>query len=445
MQALQRAAGLFNAGRLDEARAIALELATAEPGNFLALHLLGAISIRAGRPDEALEYETRALAIHPDDHEALCNRGIALRSLGRVEEALADYDRVLAAKPDFVPALNLKGVALAARNRHAEAVESYSKAIALHPSFGPARFNRSLSRLMLHDFENGFADFEWRWKGSDTQLPLRNFGRPQWTGDDPRGKTILVHAEQGFGDAIQFCRYVPLLAERGARIVLEVQSALEGLFATLPAQIVRMGDPLPPFDLHCPVMSLPFAFDTRPGTIPANVPYLRAPGAHVARWRERLGPRDRPRVALAWAGNPKQANDRNRSMPLAALDPLRDPSWTVYGVQKEIRESDRESLANGLPMKSLADDIEDFRDTAAILELMDVVVTVDSAVAHLAGGMGKPVWVMLTYAPDWRWDLGRDDSAWYPTARLFRQPQPGDWAFVADQVAGALKAHNSRT
>jgi len=131
-------------------------------------------------------------------------------------------------------------------------------------------------------------------------------------------------------------------------------------------------------------------------------------------------------------------------MPLAALDPLRDPSWTVYGVQKEIRESDRESLANGLPMKSLADDIEDFRDTAAILELMDVVVTVDSAVAHLAGGMGKPVWVMLTYAPDWRWDLGRDDSAWYPTARLFRQPQPGDWAFVADQVAGALKAHNSR-
>lgn len=443
--ALQRAAALFNAGRLDEARAAGLDLLASNPQDFYALHLLGAIAVRTGRFEEAIEYENRALSIRRDDPEALCNRAIALRTLGRVDEAIADYDRVIAAHPAFAPAHSLKGVALAALNRHREAIGAYSKAEHLDPNLAAAKFNRALSELVLGDFESGWRDFEWRWGGSDTQIPKRTFAKPQWLGEEPRGKTLLLHAEQGLGDAIQFSRYVPLLVERGASVIVEVQKPLVDLLSALPARVIAMGDSVPPFDYHAPVMSLPLAFGTRLETIPANVPYLRAPAGHVERWAKRLGHANRPRAGLAWSGSPTLRNDRNRTIPLAKLSPLRDPQWQFASLQKELRDTDRVALEAGAPIEWLGDELADFRDTAAVIELMDLVVTVDTAVAHLAGAMGKPTWLLLPFSPDWRWMLERKDSPWYPTMRLFRQARPGDWDgvlnIVRDQLSEARLAH----
>jgi tetratricopeptide (TPR) repeat protein len=440
--ALQRAAGLFSAGRLDEARALALGLASSHPTSFLVFHLLGAIAVNSGRPEEGLEYETRALQLKPHDLEALCNRGIALRMVGRVEEAIADYERVLALKARFVPALNLRGAALAALNRHDDAIASYTEAIAIDWKFAPARFNRSLSELARGDFDAGWHDFEWRWGGSDTQVAKRDFRRPQWQGEDPAGRTILVHAEQGMGDAIQFCRYVPLLAARGANVVLEVQPALEGLFSQLPARVIRMGGALPEFDWHCPIMSLGFAFGTRVDSIPANLPYLKAPADRVERWREKLGPRTGARVGIAWSGSVTLRNDRNRTIPLGRFASLRDGPWSLVSLQKEVRETDRAALAAMGTLRHFGDELSDFRDAAALIELVDVVVCVDTAAAHLAGAMGKPVLILLPFAADWRWLLDRTDSPWYPAAKLLRQPRPGDWDFVLAQLTDALRAHN---
>ena len=439
---LQRAAGLYKAGRLDEARTLALEILAAQPKHVHALHLLTAIAVRTGRPEECIEHASKALALEPHHVEVLCNRGIALRALDRVEAALEDYERVLALQPKFVPAFNLKGVALAALNRHEEAIASYSAALALDPGFAPAHFNRGLSHLVRGDFEPGWCDHEWRWRGSDTQIALRNFGRPQWQGEDLQGKTILVHAEQGLGDTIQFSRYVPLLAACRAEVVLEVQPSLTRLLAQLPGAhtVIAMNETRPAIDYHCPILSLPFAFGTRLDSIPASIPYLSAPAAHIERWRSRLGPRRGLRVGLAWSGNAAQANDRNRSIAFERLMPLGDPAWTLVSLQKDIRERDRAALDGCGTMLRFEDEIEDFRDTAAIIAELDLVVSADTSVAHLAAAMGKPVWVLLAFSADWRWLLDRDDSPWYPTARLFRQSQRGDWSNVLENVSRELRA-----
>ena len=439
---LQRAAGLYQAGRLDEARKLGLEILAAAPNHIQALHLLTAIAVRTGHPEECIEHASRALALEPRHVEVLCNRGIALRALDRIEAALEDYERVLALRPNFVPAFNLKGVALAALNRHEEAIASYSAALALDPNFAPARFNRALSYLVTGDFEPGWRDHEWRWRGSDTQIALRDFGKPQWQGEDLQGKTILVHAEQGLGDTIQFSRYVPLLAARGAHVVLEVQAPLTALLAQLPGArtVIAMNSARPPIDYHCPILSLPFAFGTRLDSIPASVPDLSAPAAHAGRWRTRLGPRTGLRVGLAWSGNAMHVNDRNRSIPFERLVALGDPAWTLVSLQKDIRERDRAAIERCGSMRRFAAEIEDFQDTAAIIAEVDLVVTADTSVAHLAGAMGKPVWVLLPFSADWRWLLERDDSPWYPTATLYRQRERGDWDEVVERVARKLRA-----
>jgi tetratricopeptide (TPR) repeat protein len=440
--ALERAAALFRAGKLEEARAIGLVLVASKPTDFYALHLLGALAVRMGEPAQAVEYETRALQSRPEDAEALCNRGIALRALDRIDAAIADYDRVLARNPRFAPALNLKGVALAAVNRHEEAIATYSQAVASQPSFAPAYFNRSFSYLALGDYERGWRDFEWRWTGSDTQIAKRDFGRPHWQGEALAGRTLLVHAEQGFGDALQFCRYVPLAAARGGRVILETQPALAGLFAGLEGveRVVPMGDALPAFDLQIPLLSLPLTFGTRVETIPSLVPYLHAPKEHVDACAARLGAKTRPRVGIAWAGNMRQQNDRNRSMPLAALRALRAGPWELLSLQKETRLRDAEALAANPPIRRFDDELRDFRDTAALIHHMDAVVSVDTSVAHLAGAMGKPLFVMLTHAADWRWHLDPTRSPWYPTATLIRQAAPGEWEAVAEAAARQLHA-----
>jgi len=448
-----------------------------EPGHVEALNNRGNALLRLSRPAEALASFERLLAINPRHLEAQVNRANALLDLDRVDEAIAAYDAVLAAQsrhagahfnranalmqrdrweeavaacdraiaiaPGYVKAHNNRGLALRALNRHGEALASYARATALDRDFAEAHLNAAHALLTLGDFARGFAAYEWRWKIPSSAPQRRTFRQPLWLGTPAiAGRTILLHAEQGLGDTIHFARYVTPLARAGAKVVLEVAPALKQLLSGIggAAQVLAHGEKLPPFDLHCPLASLPLACKTELASIPAEIPYLAAPAERIEKWRARIDALSRPRVALAWSGNPAHANDRNRSIPLARMEPL----WSLEGpsfisVQRDLREDDAAVLAGAARLVHLGNELSDFADTAAVLALADLVITVDSAVAHLAGAMGRPVFILLPFSPDWRWMLARADSPWYPTARLFRQPAIGDWQSVIARVRDELQ------
>jgi hypothetical protein len=441
MEAMQRAAALYQAGRLDEADAACREiLAASDERHFFAWHLRSVVAARRGDAASAAEFATRALALDGANAEVLANRGAALRKLGRYQEALADYDRAIALAPASAEAHNNRGVALAALGRYDAALAAYARALELAPGFERARFNRGLVRLVLGDLEGGLADHEARWNGSDIHLGRPKFPQPVWDGAAPlAGRTILLHGEQGLGDAIQFARYVPLVAQRGARIVLHVHAPLVPLLRQLPvAQVLSFEEALPPFDTYCALMSLPLAFGTTLASIPSTVPYLAPSRERIERWRATLGEASRPIVGLAWSGSATHTNDRNRSMALAQLAPLHAVAGTLVSLQKEVRPDDADAL-RALGVRHFGEQLRDMEDTAALVALMDAVVSVDTSAAHLAGAMAKPVRILLPYVPDWRWLTERSDSPWYPTARLVRQPAPGDWEAVAARVAGELR------
>jgi tetratricopeptide (TPR) repeat protein len=392
-----------------------------------------------GRHEEALAAFDRAVAIKPDYAQAFSNRANALLELNRVEEALADYERALAIKPNFADALVNRGNALHYLGRPQEALTSFDRAIASSPQLAEAHWNRALTLLALGDLERGFAAYEWRWR-RDGELKPRDFSQPQWHGEDLRGRTILLHAEQGFGDTIQFIRYLPMVAAKGAGIVLEIPDDLRPLVGRPDgvAAIVRRGEALPPFDVHCPLMSLPVACATTLATVPAPIPYLAAPAERIERWRARLSRAAAPRVGLVWSGKPTHRNDRNRSIPLPLLAPLLAlPGIAFVSLQKEYRDADLPLLAQ-YPLLRLESELCDFADTAAVIAGLDLVIAVDTAAAHLAGAMGKPLWLLLPAIGDWRWLLEGRDSPWYPTARLFRQPRIGDWQSVIAEVSREL-------
>jgi hypothetical protein len=315
------------------------------------------------------------------------------------------------------------------------------------PEFADAHFNQSLALLASGDYARGFAEYEWRWKR--TGMPAqRDFGRPPWLGESPLAeKTILVHAEQGFGDCIQFARYVPLLARAGAKVVLEVQPELKSLFSRLAGaeHVLARGDALPAFDVHCPLGSLPLAFKTEPASVPAEIPYLKADEARVAKWWPRLAALKPPRVALVWAGNPNHPNDRNRSIALARLRPLWEAGGANFvSLQRELREADAAELKAAPGVLHLGEELADLDDAAAVLARCDLAIAVDTAVAHLAAAMGRPTWVLLPFAPDWRWTPEGERSPWYPAARLIRQPLPGDWDSVIARVRAELGTLGTR-
>jgi tetratricopeptide (TPR) repeat protein len=396
-----------------------------------------------GQNERAIADYDAALATAPGHPLALYNRGNALRALGCEAEAVADYDRALAAVPNHVNAWLNRGQALAALNRHQEALASYGKALALRPDYADAHFNAALSLLTLGDYARGFAEYEWRWKR--TGMTTRSdFGNPLWLGETPlAGRTILLHAEQGLGDTVQFVRYAPLIARAGAQVVLEVQSALKPLLAGIEgvSATIARGESLPPFDLHCPLASLPLACKTDLANIPTEIPYLRAPAERLAQWRPRLEALPSPRVALAWAGQVSHPNDRNRSIALSQLAPLLEtPGLRFVSIQRELRPGDAELLAREGRIAHLGNELADFADTAAVLALVDFVICVDTAVAHVAGALSRPAFVLLPFQPDWRWMLERERSPWYPAMTLFRQPAIGDWASVIARVRAALAA-----
>jgi tetratricopeptide (TPR) repeat protein len=386
---------------------------------------------------QALESYDRAIALRPDYAEAYNNRGIALAELDRPEEALESCERAVALRPGYAEAFYNRGNALRDLNRIKEAVDSYERAIALAPDYASAHWNLADCRLLLGDFALGWQEYEWRWKLTQRNETRRAFEQPLWLGAQTlEGRTILLHSELGLGDTLQFCRYAKKVAALGAKVVLEVQPALLPLLADLEgvAQAVAGGAPLPAFDYYCPLMSLPLAFKTDLNNIPADIPYIRSDAVRVAAWQEKLPKKSKPRVGMVWSGSRLLSNDK-RSMALAEMLPLvRD--WAEWvSVQKEVSETDTALLASRTDLRHVGGELKDFADTAALVELMDVVVTVDTSVAHVAGAMGKPVWILLPFNQhDWRWMLDRNDSMWYPTARLFRQSANGDWASVISQV-----------
>ena len=430
---------LHATGRFEEAIASyrnALQLAPDHPE---ILYNLANTCLELGHIDEALAHFDAVLAKNPDHVGALVNRGNTLLRFNQPLKAIASYDDALARMPGHPQILTNRGHALRRLDRPIEALAGFEAAIAAKSDFPEAHFEAAMTRLSLGDFEAGWKAYEWRWRTGAFAAQRRPFQAPFWLGQAPvAGKTVLLHAEQGFGDTIQFIRYAPLLAGRGARVVCEVQPELQPLLAYLQnahdITVMAKGEPLPAFDLHCPLLSLPLAFGTLPATIPAAVPYLAAPGARLAEWGDRLPPGG-PRVGFVWSGQPSHKNDANRSIPLQRLAGLfENPLARCFSLQSHMREADRDVL-RGLPnLVHLGDSFRDFADTAAVIALLDVVVSVDTAVAHLAGAMGKPVIVLLPYAADFRWLRGRDDSPWYPSARLFRQPAFGDW----DSVIGRL-------
>jgi tetratricopeptide (TPR) repeat protein len=391
---------------------------------------------------EAVASYDRAVGVRPDFAEAFSNRGAALLELNRYDEALASYDRAIALQPHYSGALSNRGIVLHQLQRFDDALRSFADAQAASPHNAEAHFGEAEVRLLLGDFDRGWKQYEWRSQGEQMRHAKREFRQPPWLGQNEiTGKTILLHAEQCFGDTIQFCRYVPLVAERGARVILEVQEPLTELMSSLAGatQVVAAGLALPDFDVQCPLLSLPLVFATRLETIPSAVPYLRASSPRVIDWDARLGPKKRrPRIGLAWSGRPTHTNDRNRSVPLGALLSLLDNDATFVSLQKEMRPADATVLSDRSDLLHCGDALTDFSATAALIANLDLVISVDTCVAHLAGALAKPVWVLLPLTPDWRWLLDRLDSPWYPTARLFRQDGARAWESVIARVREAL-------
>ncbi|MDP3170329.1 MAG: tetratricopeptide repeat protein [Polaromonas sp.] len=394
-----------------------------------------------GRFEAALESYDQAITFKPDYAEAHNNRGNALSDMRRFDEALESYDQAIAFKPDYAEAYNNRASALRDLQQPQAAMPCYDKAIALQPGYAKAHLNRSMCLLQMGDFEHGWESYEWRWEDEALQKTRRQFTQPLWLGKQPLGgKTILLHAEQGFGDTLQFCRYARLVNDLGARVVLEVQAPLAGLLDGLDgvAQVLRRGEPLPAFDCHCPLLSLPLAFETRLDMLPGGQGYLRPPPDKLAQWAARLGEKSEPRVGLVWSGSVTHKNDRNRSVRLSEWVTFLPPGLQYVSLQKEIRTGDKQTLALNPHIMQLDEEIRDFADTAALCELMDVVVSVDTSVAHLAGALGKPVWIALPLNPDWRWLLDRSDSPWYPGVTLYRQDTAGVWDGVFCRIAAAL-------
>ncbi len=425
--------------RLEEARA-SYDRAIALKRDYVeAFNNRGVVLQELGAFDAAVKDCDTALALMPDCAQALYNRGNALAAQDRFTEALVSYDRAITLAPDHAQAHYNRANALKAVGQIDAALAAYGKAQALKPDYVEARWNEAYLRLLTGDFARGLAQAECRWQNPALGLVPRAFPQPLWTGAQALdGKTILLHADEGFGDAIFYSRYVPLLAARGARVIIEAETPLHPLMAGLAgvSRCVAPADPVA-FDLHCPLSSLPLAFATRVTKIPP-IPALQLPPS--PKWREQLGSKQALRVGLAWSGNPRHANDRNRSIPLTLLAPLVDAGVSFVSLQKDLRPADATALGRMPRIRDLSLSLENFADTAGLIGELDLVIAADTSVAHLAGALGAPVWILLPFVPDWRWLLNRPDSPWYPSARLFRQDERRDWRPVVASVERALRA-----
>jgi hypothetical protein len=379
-----------------------------------------------------------AITLRSEYAEAYGNRGITLQELNRLDEALDSYNRALALRPDYAEAHYNQGLTLQLLKQFDGALSSYQRAIDIKADYTQAHWNLSLLYLLMGNFDRGWKGYEWRWESTNQK---RIFPQPLWLGEEAlAGKTILLHSEQGLGDTLQFCRYARPVADLGATVILEVPTPLVGLLGKLDgvSQVIAKGAPVPTFDIHCPMMSLPLAFKTELKTIPSPGRYVGADPEKVAQWNNMLGERIQPRIGLAWSGSPTHLHDNSRSIPLSDIVGHLPGGFQYISLQKDIRDTDRKTLELNPQILHFGEQLEDFTDTAALCELMDIVISVDTSVAHLAGAIGRELWVLLPYVPDWRWLLDRDDSPWYPSAKLFRQSKSGDWNSLMKNVERRL-------
>ena len=441
-----RGVALNDLNRLEAAVAAFHQAIALQPDYVDAYNNLGNAQRDLKQPEAALASYRQAISFKPDYAEAYYNYGLALRDIKQTEAALAFYDRAIALKPDYVAAYCNRGNACRDLKRFDEAEASYDRAIALKPDYSKAYWHKSLLKLLLGDYEQGWRLYEWRWRTASFINTVRNYKQPLWLGEQAlTGKTLLIYSEQGLGDSLQFCRYAQMVEALGAKVILEAPRELFTLMSTLKGNItlIEQGHELPSFDLHCPLMSLPLAFKTTVPTIPAEMPYLYSDPEKQAVRHERLGAKTKLRVGLAWSGSSLHKNDLNRSIPLALWASLLELPIEFHALQKDIRAEDAAFLADSTAIVSHQNELIDFSDTAALIAEMDLVISVDTSVAHLAGALAKPVWLLLPFMPDFRWMLDRTDSPWYPTATLFRQSVMDDWTSVLLAVAGELKLRHT--
>jgi tetratricopeptide (TPR) repeat protein len=442
---------LHHVGRFDEALVYFDRCDELQPNQFQTLHQRAGTLQKLRRFEEALADRHRAHAADPTNADGCVGLGNSFASLGRYEEALPWFDRALALRENVAHGLRSKAIALEQLGRLSEASDTYRRASLVNSNEAESEWNLALLKLLRGDFEAGWAGREAaRWKIPTLVALYPKLSRPLWRGVEPiEGKTVLVCPDEGLGDVIQFARYVPMLAARGARVILGVQDELFPLLSGLPGVshcVPRSVGTVPAYDFHCPITSLPFVFATRLDSIPAARNYLPPPPAdRVATWEARLGPRDRMRVGLCWSGNPQHNNDRNRSVPFSTLARILDADATFVSLQKAVRAEDMAPLRTRNDIVDLTGQLTDFAETAALVACLDLVITVDTSVAHLAAAQGRPTWVLLPYAPDYRWLLDREDSPWYPSVRLFRQDASRDYAGVIERVRGKLIAELTKT
>jgi len=407
---------------------------------FEALGSLGASAYREGRLEDALATYERMAALDARSVEARRNQAIVLAKLGRLEDAVEALDDALRIQPADLPARLERSRTLIRMRRIADALVELDRILAIDPSHAAAQLNKGMCLLLTGNFREGLPLLEWRWKKAGFDPVAKFGGFPLWLGGESiDGARIRITREQGMGDMIQFCRYVPFLERRGAKVVISCAKALAPLLRTVSANtsVVELGEPLPECDFVCPALSLPLAFRTELSSIPGEAPYLSVEPAAREKWASALSAPARPAIGIAWSGNPQHGDDANRSLPVELLRPILELPFEFHVIQKEIRPEDAPGL------RSLSNvhihEIGDFMDVAAIVDRTDLVISVDTAAAHVAGAIAKPAWILLPFTPDWRWMLERADSPWYPTARLYRQPRYADWSSVIRDVVDELR------
>ena len=437
----------YSMGRLCQGEGLLAEAEThyrrslaLKPDQPKALNNLGSVLHMQGKLDLALASYRRALELDPELPQANQNLASITRELPAAERAVAGFLRELRENPKDAQAHANLGNVYRELGRHREAIASFAQALACDPQLAEAHFARSFELLLCGEYREGFKEFEWRWEVKALNSPMRSFREPLWDGADLPGRTLLLHAEQGFGDTLQFVRYAPFVARRCASVLLECQPELVRLLAGTSGltAVYAAGDRVPQFDAHIPLMSLPRVFDTTLENIPWDGPYVHSDpkAADLARSLLRS---DGINVGLVWAGRPQQWDDRKRSITLDTLAPLKDtPGATFYSLQKGAAAEQAATPPSGMRLVDLGGHLGDFADTAAIVQQLDLVITIDTSVAHLAAAMGKPTWVLVASAPDWRYHLEREDNPWYPTMRLFRQRMDGDWSGPIGRAAAAL-------
>lgn len=439
---LQLATALRASNRQAEAGDVLRQLCVDEPHDIDAKSLYHHVLVELGRFEEALAQIDLVIAMCQPNPDFFVNRAVPMARLGRYADAMAALRKALSLDPAHPRALANRISVLMEQLRAREAIAAAEEGLRLRPEDPDLHWRLGAALLLAGDWPRGWTEAEWRVGAHGYERAFPKLDEPRWRGESLAGRTIFLYPEQGFGDAIQFLRFVPEVARTAQSVLLLVWPEIEPLVpSTLPSncRIVRRGEDVPPFDCHCPLMSVPAVLGTTPATLPAQVPYVQAPAAAVQSWRQRVEA-GALNVGICWSGNPRHFNDRQRSMPLATLRTLAAPGCRFFTLQPQKRAGDEQALAAWREAVDTGPELRNFGDTAGLIETLDLVVTVDTSVAHLAGALGKPVWILVPHNPDWRWLLERTDSPWYPTAKLYRQTQRGDWASVLKRVQADLAA-----